>query len=165
MTRAHGSVWMTCATPIPLFCKPKVFCHYATATTCFIGIIVFVHYPADVSSVRYIACSNKNRTIPTDAEAAAIRTPISPVKCGVLVSSTGTTLPLVLRVRQRHSRCRSTPTTTPNAPYMSNLMWREIGVPCNECSHLYYSNESWGIWSLIVIPGMFSIFEHYAWLN
>ena len=89
-----------------------------TRATCFNrDTLVYVRAPSDVSSFVLTAISNENKELSHTTPEAATRTPeaatlatlVLPINWGYSCRLTGTTLQLVLGVRQRCSRCPNWP--------------------------------------------------------
>ena len=107
----HGWAWPTCATPTTLPCKSNASCCCPTRATRFIRDTL-VCAPSNVSSFVLTAFSNEYRellhtTPETSTWTPEAATPATLVLEGYSCRLTGTTLPLILGVRQRFSRCRN----------------------------------------------------------
>ena len=133
----HGWAWPTCATSTTLPCRPNASCYRPTRATCFIrDTLVFVRVPSDVSSFVLTAISNENRELSHTTPEAAKSTPEAATLATLVQQEsyscclTGTTLPLVLGVRQRCSRCRSDPCqSSRTAEYPPSAAWRHSSHP------------------------------------
>ena len=110
----HGWACPTCTTSTTLPWKPDTSCYYPTKATWFIRFtLVFAHAPSAVSHCVLTAICNENRELSQttpEATTGAPETPhqqhfYSPQSGEYSCYLTGTTLPLVLGVRQRWSRC------------------------------------------------------------
>ena len=131
----HGWAWPTCATSTTPPCKPNASCYCPTRAACFIrDTLVFVRAPSDVSSFVLTAISNENRELShTTPEAAKSTLEAATCTAHKLESYscclTGTTLPLVLGVRQRCSRCRSDPChSSRTAEYPPRVIMFDVDV-------------------------------------